>query len=613
MLQLQNLSKSYGSRTLFQDVTTALQPGERVGLTGRNGHGKSTLLRIITGEESADSGEIIVPTGYRVGFLQQHISFSQDSVKDEAALGLGDSAETDIWKAEKILSGLGFSDEDMEAAPSLFSGGYQIRINLAKVLLSEPDLLLLDEPTNYLDLPSIRWLERELRQWKGELLLVTHDRSFMDSVITHVMGIHRSRIRKVAGTTDKYYEQILKEEEIYEKTRLNEEKKRKETEDFIRRFRAKARLAGMVQSRIKTLEKNEQKNKLEEQVTLDFRFNESPVPGKVVAQIENLTFGYNSTHLIQGLSLAVARRDRIGIIGRNGRGKSTLLKLLAGDLKPLDGGISTHPSCKLSYYAQTNENRLASGRTIEEELMSAGCERQEARNIAGTMMFEGDDALKKIEVLSGGEKSRVMLGKILAAPVNLLLLDEPTNHLDMESTEAMLQALQEFDGAIIIVTHNESYLQALANRLVVFQGPRPFLFEGGYDDFLRRRGWENEEEPEDSSVHGAAPQQKINRKELRQQRAALLKERGNCCGPLEEAVASLEEEIELLEHSLHSKSEELATASQEGRSSTIQDLSRDIHELQKKIDASYRQYEETGAQLEELQKEYDLQLASLSE
>jgi ATP-binding cassette subfamily F protein 3 len=259
MISIENISKSFGGQTLFEGASVKLNPRERIGLVGRNGHGKTTLFRLIIGEESPDEGEIAVPKNYRIGYVEQHIRFTRETVLQEGMRGLNESERDHHWKVEKILSGLGFSDADMQRHPGEFSGGYQVRLNLAKVLVSDPDLLLLDEPTNYLDITSIRWIERFLQHWPRELLLITHNRGFMDKVITHTIGIHRKKIRKIAGDTGQLYAQIAQDEEVYEKTRLNDERRQKEIELFISRFRAKARLANMVQSRIKTLEKMEKR------------------------------------------------------------------------------------------------------------------------------------------------------------------------------------------------------------------------------------------------------------------------------------------------------------------------------------------------------------------
>ena len=315
----------------------------------------------------------------------------------------------------------------------------------------------------------------------------------MNRVITHTIGIHRQKVRKIEGTTDKLYEQILKEEEISEKTTINDEKKLKEVELFISRFRAKSSLAGLVQSRIKALEKQQNLQKLEKIKDLDFSFTYKPFNAKSLMSVENLSFSYDKKNfIIKDLSLSVRSDDRICVIGKNGRGKTTLLRLLAGELSPDSGVISVHPNTVAGYFAQTNIVRLKENLTIEEEIMSAGCDKQTARNIAGAMMFEGDDALKKISVLSGGEKSRVLLGKILATPSNLIFLDEPTNHLDMESCDALMAAIDSYPGAIIMVTHNELFLHSLANRFIVFQESGVRVFEGSYQYFLDKIGWEEE-------------------------------------------------------------------------------------------------------------------------
>lgn len=335
MIQFENLEKSFGDRILFSDVNFQINSRERIGLVGRNGHGKSTLLRMVIGEEPVEGGQILMPRNYRIGHLSQHLRFTESTVLAECARGLSADRQGNVWEAEKILTGLGFSEKDFQAPPESFSGGFQVRINLAKVLVSAPDMLLLDEPTNYLDITSIRWMERFLQEWRGEMILVTHDRSFMDRVVTHTVGIHRKKIRKIKGDTEKYYTQIAQEEEIYEKTRLNEEKKRKEVELFISRFRAKARLASMVQSRIKSLEKQGGKEKLEAISELDFAFRSLPFQAKQVLQAENLTFGYEGMPaLIEDFSITVRPGERICVVGQNGKGKTTLLKLLARSLFP---------------------------------------------------------------------------------------------------------------------------------------------------------------------------------------------------------------------------------------------------------------------------------------
>jgi len=614
MISIVNISKSFGSENLFDEVSFDLNPGERIGLVGRNGHGKTTLLRLLTGEETPDSGAITVAKGYRLGYLTQVLHFSGDTLIDEAGRDLPADRRHDQWRAEKVLCGLGFTKSDLARPPSAFSGGYQVRLNLARVILSEPDVLLLDEPTNFLDVVSIRWLSAFLNQWQKELLLITHDRSFMDSVITHVAGIHRKKIRKIPGTTAKYYERIAAEETVHEKTRRNEEKKRRETEAFINRFRAKARLAGLVQSRVKTLEKQAPREKLAAIEQLDFSFQYQPFAAKTPLSVSGLTFGWQpQAPLIKDLDLALEKTDRIGVIGKNGSGKTTLLQLLAGELVPDRGRIIVHPAVRTGYYAQTNRQLLNDAETIEEALMNAGCKRQKARDICGTMMFSGDLAEKRIGVLSGGEKSRVLLGRLLAAPLNLLLLDEPTNHLDMDSCEAFLAAIEEFAGAVVIVTHNEMFLRRLANRLVVFQGRGVRVFEGGYDDFLEKIGWEEEGGPS-SPPHpspGRPETSAVGKKEARKRRAEIQQRRSRVLNPLQKRIAATEKAVEEKEARAEALNAEMIQASADGDGARIADLSRQHHQLQTEIDELYDRLETLCDELAAADKQFAQELAAL--
>ncbi|MBN2159284.1 MAG: ABC-F family ATP-binding cassette domain-containing protein [Spirochaetes bacterium] len=600
MIKAIDLTKSFGRQLLLDSISFSINPKERVGLVGRNGHGKTTLFRIIIGEEQPDSGEVAVPRNYRIGYVTQQLLFAEDTVLAEACRGLPEHLHGETWMAEKVLSGLGFAKHDMPRPPSEFSGGYQVRLNLARTLVSEPDLLLLDEPTNYLDIISIRWLEKFLRQWKGELMVITHDRAFMDSVTTHTMGIHRKKVRKIEGGTDKYYDQILKEEEIYEKTRINDEKKRKEVELFVTRFRAKARLAGMVQSRVKALQKQERLDRLEKIKELEFSFSYKPFAAKVVMSVSDLTFSYGSEPLIAKFEITIGRDDRICVIGKNGKGKTTLLRLLAGDLEPKTGVLNVHGDTSIGHFAQTNTLDLIDDFTVEDEIMSAGCDRQKARDIAGAMMFEGDMALKKIEVLSGGEKSRVLLGKILARKSNLLLLDEPTNHLDMESSDALLAAIDGFEGAAVIVTHNEMFLHTLANRFVVFQGDRVSVFEGTYQNFLDRVGWEEERPGGQQRQAAAAAEPEVQKKkESRKKRAEILARKSKIINPLKSQIEALEQTIEAKERRLSSLNSDIIAASGIGRGETIAQLSKQVHQLRLEIDGLFEQLESFITELEE--------------
>jgi ATP-binding cassette subfamily F protein 3 len=619
MIAVDNLTKAYGDRVLLDGVSFKINPRERVGLVGRNGHGKTTLFRIIIGEEAYDSGNFTHPKGYRIGHVRQQLGFSRPTVLEEGMQGLPETEKDHHWKVEKVLAGLGFSQADMQRPPEDFSGGFQVRLNLAKVLVSEPDLLLLDEPTNYLDITSIRWIERFLLAWPHELMLITHDRSFMDRIVTHTLGIHRQKVRKISGDTGKYYAQIAQDEEIYEKTRQKDERRTREMELFISRFRAKARLAGLVQSRVKTLAKLQKKDKLQAMRDLEFIFRSLPFHGKQLLGVDDLAFAYpGNPPLFDGLSLTVHADDRICVVGPNGRGKTSLLKVLAGRLDPLRGKMGYHPAAVPGFYEQTNIQSLQDHHTIEQEILEGhpDLDRQQARNICGAMLFEGDDALKKIAMLSGGEKARVMLGKILATPVNLLLLDEPSNHLDMESCDALVAAIDSFDGAVIMVTHNEMFLHALARRLIVFSQTGATVFEGTYQDFLDKGGWGDETATPDpgqptQAVEKSGPQR--SKKELRQQRSAIINDRSRVLKPVDQAIDQVERTIETHEKRLEALNEEMIQASRSKDGPRIAELSPAISQCRGVIDQSYEKLESLYAEKESLGQRFNQQLKELEE
>jgi ATP-binding cassette, subfamily F, member 3 len=582
MIKINQLSKSYFARELFSEVNLQMNAGDRLGLVGRNGHGKSTLFKLILGQEQPDSGEITIPRNYRIGHLEQHLRFSEPTILAETALGLAEDESHSLYKAEAILFGLGFSAEDLEKAPGEFSGGFQIRINLAKLLVSEPNLLLLDEPTNYLDITSVRWIARFLAKFRGELIVISHDRDFMDSVTTHTAVIHRQKIRKFEGGTAKAYAQIILEDEIHEKTRANEDSKRAHAEAFINRFRAQASKAKMVQSRIKMLEKMPKLDQLAEIESLDFEFRHAPFAAKTLLEARGISFGYTPDHLLfQQLDLSVNRRDRIAVIGNNGKGKSTLLNVLSGGLQPLTGELKAHPDMKLGYFGQTNISRLNPKLTIEQEIEHSNPKltRTQVRNICGTMMFRGDLALKKISVLSGGEKSRTLLGKILAHPSNLLLLDEPNNHLDMESIDALIESLKTFPGALLIVTHNERILRVLATKLVVFHRGRVDVFNTGYDEFLDKIGWEG-----DIGADGAQkkPTARNQYNEKKEREKAERREKAR--------MAKLEAQILKSEKALKEYHEQLLTEANRNNLAQMNDLSKKISQIKQEVDNLYREY-----------------------
>ncbi len=494
MVAVRNLAVAFSGHYLFQDVSFGIGDNEKIGLIGRNGSGKSTFLKLLMGQIEADEGEIAIPKHHDIGFLQQHIAFSHDSVIEEVASVLPSDREYESWKGEKILTGLGFSEEDMLSDPGLFSGGYQVKIQLAKLLLQEPSLLLLDEPTNYLDIHSSSWLKSFLKKWPHAMLLITHDRMFMDDIITHTLYIHRGNIRKTRGKTANIYTQVAAEEAIHEQTRVRQEKQQKATQEWIDKVKAKASMASRAQSKAKQLAKQTVLSKLNDEDKLTFRFPICPFQSREYQlQVKQLSFGYTPDRLlIKSFSSAISHGDKVCVIGKNGKGKSTLLRLLAQELQPLSGALALHDKTSVGYFAQTNIARLDSTLTVLEQLSHFGPKHNEQtlRSVAANLMFDKNHIDKRIAMLSGGEKSRVMLGRLLLNPSNLLLLDEPTNHFDMESCEALITAIKEYTGSVIMVSHDERYLREVANKLIVFDQDKMHFFNGDYARFLKDIGWQ---------------------------------------------------------------------------------------------------------------------------
>jgi ATP-binding cassette, subfamily F, member 3 len=605
MIQVTGLAKSYGMQVLFDDLNFTLGRGEKIGLVGRNGAGKSTLLKLLLQEESPDEGNITIPSRYRVATLKQHLKFTEPTILQEACLALPDDQKFDSFRAEKILMGLGFGLADFSRAPAEFSGGMQIRLNLAKVLLQDPDCLFLDEPTNYLDIVGMRWLTSWLRAFRGELILITHDSGFMDSVTSHTMGLWRQKLVKVPGGTKNFYAKLAEEEDIYEKTRANLDRKRKEMEDFVERFKAKASKATQAQSRMKMLEKMGEMNELAAVQTLDFSFNHIDCPGKTLLEIKDLSFGWDkTTPLFRDLNFAIQRNDKIAVIGKNGKGKSTLLNVIAGEITPDTGSIRQHPSMLLGHFGQTNISRLSSNSTVEEEISSANPElgQQRVRSICGTMMFSGDLAKKKVSVLSGGERARVLIGKLLACPTNLLLLDEPSNHLDQQSVEALLEELKVYPGAVIVVTHSEEFVRQLAQKLIVFRGDRAEFVLGDYEDFLNRGGWGDEEESM------AKPVVKRDRNEVKRLRTEIIQERSRTLSPLKKRIEVLEHDIDAQEKRANTLENKLIEGGGD-----VASLAKELGVLRKSIDTAFEDLTKVSLDHDALLAGFEKRLTELGE
>lgn len=574
MIQFDDICLSYHADPLLVDVSFSLQKGERCALVGRNGSGKTTLFRLMTGQETPDKGSIALPKGYRLGVLQQHLHFTKPTVEEEAGQVL---PEEELHRAQALLAGLGFDEKQVEESPDRLSGGFQLRLQLAKVLLSEPDCLLLDEPTNYLDILAIRFLIRFLKRWRGEMMIVSHDREFLDQVCTHTMGIHRQKVVKLRGSTSDFYQYILEQEQQHEKQRAKVEETRAHLQSYVDRFGAKASKAGQAAARKKMISRLPQVEALRSIASLGFAFHEAPFAGRKMLEAKHLSFSYD-VPLISDLSLEIEKGEKIAIIGKNGCGKSTVLRLLAGELTPKQGSVESRSSVVLGYFGQTNIDRLQPAHTIEEEIALANTDLNftQVRNICGIMLFGGDKAKKKISALSGGEKSRVLLGKILAHPCNLLLLDEPTHHLDVESVEALVNAVEEFQSSCIIVTHSELILNRLefTKLIICHSDGKQQVFLGNYADFLEKVGWEEEGGKKAKPSAPSKPQPDAQAKALKQ---------------IEQKIKTCEAAILTHESSLKEAQQELLVHIESGKNDPL--IYEKLANKQKACDLSYEELE----------------------
>ena len=532
MIQISSLTKSFGDRVIFDHVTWQISDGERVGLCGPNGSGKTTLLKIFAGLEDSDSGSVVKPADVTIGYLPQDgLSHSGRTVYEEALLAfeplmavkaemheiedrlghpdvpegeheqmlarysdlqdrfrLHDGYSIDL-KIATVMRGLGFSQSDLERPAETFSGGWQMRIALAKLLLARPDLLLLDEPTNHLDLDARNWLESYLHDYPHAVILVSHDRYFLDTVVTRIAEVYLRTVNDYAGNYSHYLvESQAKLERVREAKRQQDEEVAR-IKMFVDRFRYQATKAAQVQSRVKMLEKIDPIEVPAERKRVHFSFPTSVKSGRMVLELKHAHKAYGENVVFRGAGLHIERGDRLAIVGPNGCGKSTLMRMLAGVEAPDSGERHEGHQVVMQYFAQDEAARLDPGLTVYETLQ-AGSPNQMVpaiRNILGGFLFSGDDVYKRVGVLSGGERTRLAVARMLLRPSNTLLLDEPTNHLDLDSKDVLLDALEDFGGTLIFVSHDRYFVEKLANRIVEVGGGDAHSYPGRYEDFLWRK------------------------------------------------------------------------------------------------------------------------------
>ncbi|MCX6185497.1 MAG: ABC-F family ATP-binding cassette domain-containing protein [Bacteroidetes bacterium] len=623
MIALNNISFEFGGRYLYKNANWHIKPGERIGLIGRNGTGKSTLLRVINGEYSLSGGSISKPKDLSIGFLNQDLlSFEiEESILnvamtafqrqldlekeiEEVLVKLETDHSDEIinlladkqhefenldgynikHKCEKILEGLGFRTEQLEQPFKLFSGGWRMRVMLAKLLLQRPNLLMLDEPTNHLDLPTIEWLENYLQGYEGTVIVVSHDREFLDKMITKTVEVANQRLYEYAGNYSFFLDSKLERDELQQRQFDNQQQFIKDQEKLINRFKAKASKAAMAQSRMKMLDKIDKIEAPEEDnADINIKFKLAFQSGRVVAEIDNVSKSFPMVEIVHNATARIEKGDKIALIGANGKGKSTLLRMIAGT-EPFDGKISRGHNVTEAFYAQHQLESLNVNVEILEELSHHASDRPETelRTVLGCFLFTGDDVFKKIKVLSGGEKARVALAKTLLTESNFLLLDEPTNHLDMRSINILIKALQQYEGTFITVSHDRFFVSSIANKIWWIEDEELKEYLGTYHEWEEWNHKRLEEKQKHEKLNPLIVQ-KIKEKKIDVMSDDKNKPSKNHIQSIRKNFEIIEAEVEKIKHEISTIELSFADTNISSNSNKVLELNKVLNMLKKEL------------------------------